>query len=271
MKLLAIGDLHGDLKKIKKIPIKDIDLILLTGDLGKADLARKRYFENIERKKKGLEKLEYTPLFMKKIYLEIYNSILQSLNYLSKFAPTYSILGNVGENMIKNSKVEKDEKKYGISLPYLGKEIRNLKNFHLVRNCKRKINKLKIGFLDYFVDTSWVKEFNERDKKKIRQAKKETLKAKKVLENFKHLDVLICHQPPYGFLDKVDNKFAPKNWSGKHAGSKIILDYIKKYQPKYVFCGHIHEGKGKTNIGKTEIYNLGVAEHKIINFYQNSY
>lgn len=37
MKILAIGDHHGNLQKIKKIPIKNIDLILLTGDLGRAD------------------------------------------------------------------------------------------------------------------------------------------------------------------------------------------------------------------------------------------
>jgi Icc-related predicted phosphoesterase len=45
MKILAIGDPHGDLKKIKKIPIEGVDLILITGDLGKADLLRKRVFE----------------------------------------------------------------------------------------------------------------------------------------------------------------------------------------------------------------------------------
>ena len=67
-------------------------------------------------------------------------------------------------------------------------------------------------------------------------------------------------------FDKVSPKYnPPKDWIGKHAGSKVILDYIKKYQPKYVFCGHIHEGEGKAKIGKTEVYNLGVAGHKIIN------
>ncbi|MFQ5531940.1 MAG: hypothetical protein ACE5ES_04955 [Candidatus Nanoarchaeia archaeon] len=68
----------------------------------------------------------------------------------------------------------------------------------------------------------------------------------------------MCHQPPFGYLDKVSGKFgAPKHWRGKHAGSKVILDYIKKHQPKYVFCGHIHEGKGKTKIGKSIVYNVG--------------
>lgn len=54
MKILAIGDPHGNLSKIKKIPIKNSDLILLTGDLGKADFARQRFFKNIKRKKQGL-------------------------------------------------------------------------------------------------------------------------------------------------------------------------------------------------------------------------
>jgi Icc-related predicted phosphoesterase len=92
------------------------------------------------------------------------------------------------------------------------------------------------------------------------------MKAKKILNNFGFLDILVSHHPPYGYLDKVSSKYnPPKPWIGKHAGSKTILDYIKKYQPKYVFCGHIHEGEGKAKIGKTEVYNLGVAGHKIIN------
>ena len=44
MKILVIGDPHGDLKKIKKIPINDVGSILVVGDLGKATLARKRAF-----------------------------------------------------------------------------------------------------------------------------------------------------------------------------------------------------------------------------------
>jgi len=71
------------------------------------------------------------------------------------------------------------------------------------------------------------------------------------------IDVLLCHQPPYGVLDKVTAKYAPEQWKGKRAGSKIILDYIKKKQPRYVFCGHIHEGKGKKKLGKTNIINAG--------------
>ncbi len=63
MKILIIGDPHGVLPK--KIP-KNLDLIFIPGDLGKADLARKIAFENVERRRQGLEKRETTKLEAKK-------------------------------------------------------------------------------------------------------------------------------------------------------------------------------------------------------------
>jgi Icc-related predicted phosphoesterase len=267
MKILAIGDPHGDIEKIKKISLKGIDLILLTGDIGKADFARQRHFENVERKRKGLKELKYDGKANKIAYKEISDSTLAVLRHLSKSFPIYSILGNVGNNMIKDYKVKKDEEKYGIKLPYLSKELKEIKQFHLIKNSLRNIDGLRIGFLEYFTDVSWVNEFKPKDyTKSMKSAKRQTDKAKRILERFgRSLDILVCHQPPYGFLDKVSGKYgAPKSYIGKHAGSEAILNYIKKYQPRYVFCGHIHEGEGIKRIGKTEVYNLGVAGHKTI-------
>ncbi len=89
-------------------------------------------------------------------------------------------------------------------------------------------------------------------------AKAESKKAQGILKRFGKVDILVCHQPPYGILDKVNFPGVPKGWKGKHAGSKIILNYIKKYQPKYVFCGHIHEGEGiEDKIGKTKVIQVG--------------
>ncbi len=263
MKILAIGDPHGDLGKIKKIPVKNVDLILLTGDLGKADLARQRFFENSERKQKGLPKLKDNVQYIKKSHMEIHNSTISLLKYLSRDVPIYLIEGNVGIASI--SQVKEDEKK-GVKIPYTLKMINSMPNVYLVKNKLRIINNLRIGFLEYFTDTSWVKEFKPKDyDKSMKKAKKQTDKAKGILQRFGKIDILVCHQPPYGILDKVNFPGAPKHYQGKHAGSKAILDYIKKYQPRYVFCGHIHEGEGKAKIEKAEVYNLGVAGHKIIN------
>ncbi len=264
VKILTIGDPHGELSKIKKIPVNCVDLILLTGDLGSANLARKRYFENIKREQQGLNELKTTPKQEKDIHMEIHNSTIFILKYLSKFAPVYTIQGNV---LISTpADVRKINKKNSLKIPSTKKEIDRIKNVNLVKNKLRILNGLKVGFLEEFTDVSWIKEFKpDPYRKRLKKSKKETDKAKRILRNFRELDVLVCHQPPYGILDKVTSKYnPPKNWIGKHAGSKAILDYIKKYQPKYVFCGHIHEGRGMKKIGKTEVYNLGVAGYKII-------
>ncbi|MBS3076441.1 metallophosphoesterase, partial [Candidatus Pacearchaeota archaeon] len=95
MKVLIVGDPHGDISKIKKSDLKKADLILITGDIGKADLARKQFFENLKRKREGLPELEKDAKFEKKVRMEIYDSTLSIVKELSRYAPVYSILGNV--------------------------------------------------------------------------------------------------------------------------------------------------------------------------------
>ncbi len=264
MKILAIGDVHGDIEKIKKIPLKDIDLILLTGDLGKADLARNRFFENLKREKRNLPEIEETSEFIRKSHMEIYDSSIEILKYLAKHSPIYTIIGNVG---MYDSEVKKMSNRLGVKLPLIFGNLKKIKNVKLISNRFVNFNGIKIGGLEYFISEAWINEFNVKDKKRIAQSRKETAKAKKVLKWFgkNKLDILLCHQPPYGVLDKVGNKSLPKNWQGKHAGSKTILNFIKKNKIlKYVLCGHIHEGKGEKKIGKTIVYNLGEAGYKII-------
>jgi uncharacterized protein len=86
----------------------------------------------------------------------------------------------------------------------------------------------------YFTD-------EEKNKKRLR-------KLNKLLKENKDV-ILLSHAPPYGYLDKIH--------SGKHIGSKFLLEAVKKNYPKLVLCGHIHEAKGKAKIGKTIVYNLG--------------
>jgi len=262
MKILAIGDTHGGLKKIMKIPKKDLDLILLTGDLGNANLARKMAFENVERLKKGLDEKEFSSQERKKAFMESYNSSIKVVNYLKKFAPVYTIFGNVESD---NKETREYANKIGLELPFLSNRLNNMKDVKVINNRIANFNGVRIGGLKYFIDTSWVRVFKPNDyRESFESAKKETEKAKKVLKWFNNLDILVCHQPPYGILDKAGIS-APKHWRGKHAGSKTILDYVKKYHPKFVFCGHMHEEEGKKKVGKSEVYNLGIAGYKIIN------
>lgn len=63
--------------------------------------------------------------------------------------------------------------------------------------------------------------------------------------------VLVCHCPPKGtLLDRVRE--------GTHAGSTAVRNFIEQRQPRYFFCGHIHEAEGVTiRMGTTQATNVG--------------
>ena len=76
-----------------------------------------------------------------------------------------------------------------------------------------------------------------------------------VLNKFKKIDttqyyIFVTHSPPV--KTKLDKIF----WGG-HVGSKVVRNFIEKFQPDLVICGHIHEARGVDTIGKTLVINPG--------------
>ncbi len=63
--------------------------------------------------------------------------------------------------------------------------------------------------------------------------------------------ILVSHCPPKGVLDSVSG--------GRRGGSIAIREFIERKQPDYCFCGHIHESKGMSKLGKTVVVNVGPA------------
>jgi Icc-related predicted phosphoesterase len=63
--------------------------------------------------------------------------------------------------------------------------------------------------------------------------------------------ISICHVPPLGTaLDRITNL--------KHAGSHAVRDFLRREQPRYFFCGHIHEAAGaQDKLGETSAMNVG--------------
>ncbi len=91
----------------------------------------------------------------------------------------------------------------------------------------------------------------------IEQNKRREGKLNRLLKKAKN-PIVISHSPPFGYVDI-------SNWNNKPAGSKILLNAIKKHKPKLFLCGHIHEAKGKAKIGKSIVYNLGCCgDYKIL-------
>lgn len=69
---------------------------------------------------------------------------------------------------------------------------------------------------------------------------------------FGNLDpmVLVCHVPPRDtILDRT---------SSGHIGSAAVREFIERHQPRYFFCGHVHEAAGQEErIGACQAYNAG--------------
>ncbi len=65
-------------------------------------------------------------------------------------------------------------------------------------------------------------------------------------------DVVICHGPPYGILDK--------NHEGHHCGSRVMRSLLESGAvcPKIYVCGHIHESAGSERFKNTIIYNAAI-------------
>ena len=66
--------------------------------------------------------------------------------------------------------------------------------------------------------------------------------------------VLISHAPPYD--TRLDEAFM-----GQHVGSSSVRKFIEERNPSIVFCGHIHEARGKDHINSTIVVNPGPARH----------
>jgi uncharacterized protein len=87
-------------------------------------------------------------------------------------------------------------------------------------------------------------------------SEEEIAKALEAFEGIKPL-YLVVHFPPQG--TKLD-EFAP----GKHGGSPTLRTWVERVQPKYLFCGHIHECAGRSDtVGATQCFNVGKQGHML--------
>jgi predicted phosphohydrolase len=68
------------------------------------------------------------------------------------------------------------------------------------------------------------------------------------------VDIVASHSPPMGILSRIDSK--------THAGVSAFRAYLKRFRPKYWFCGHIHESYGHASVQGCEFYNVAMCNHE---------
>jgi hypothetical protein len=73
------------------------------------------------------------------------------------------------------------------------------------------------------------------------------------------IDILISHQPPYGY---GDSHCDVRSGKVEHLGSRELLAAIDRCKPKLVICGHIHEGYGQSEYAGIPIYNVSVVDEQ---------
>jgi Icc-related predicted phosphoesterase len=68
---------------------------------------------------------------------------------------------------------------------------------------------------------------------------------------------LVVHFPPY---NTTLDEFA----LGRHAGSPALRAWVERAKPAFLFCGHIHETAGKSEmLGATRCINVGKQGHTV--------
>lgn len=82
-------------------------------------------------------------------------------------------------------------------------------------------------------------------------------------------DIIVSHQPPYGYGDEVPSQYIVFQADGdSHVGSKELLHAIDTVKPKFVICGHIHNGRGEYQRGDTRILNVAVVNEQYQRVYE---
>jgi predicted phosphodiesterase len=68
-------------------------------------------------------------------------------------------------------------------------------------------------------------------------------------------DVLVLHGPPLGYGDGV-----PRGEWVEPTGSRSLLERIRVVAPRVAVFGHIHEGRGKWQLGRTVLANVTILD-----------
>jgi len=259
MQILIIGDFHGKFSvKLKKLAkSKEIDLIIALGDYANADKIRKIIFKNWTNKSwfevVGMKKA-------KEMERESFNSglkILKELNSLKK--PVYLIWGN--SDFYKDYRFSESP----IFMPgFYNDKIMKMKNLVLFDKKKKSLKDFDLmGHGGYLALTDFIKypsEDKERHKETLKLYNEDKKRLKKLFlknklsKNF----IFAIHYPPYGVFDKILHKKSPMY--KKSGGWLPYTEIIKKYEPKLVLCGHMHEYQGKKMLGKSFVVNPGIAQ-----------
>ena len=269
MKILVIGDFQGVFseklkRKLKKV---DYDLVVGVGDYGGIKDWMPHVMKRLKAAKSGREIPSVEEMIGKKRYaallkkdFEAGKKVFLGLDNLGKGKKALYVFGNGDDGWYRYPFSAEDlwpvDKKNLKAL----KRLKNLKDFTYGKAKFSGVTFLGFGGymdIDAFFDKKESKEAKDKDRLNAR-VKRRDLSKKNLFSRLKKLSkkerenlVFVFHYPPKGVFDIIKSKGNPMD--GKSAGIIFFNEAIKKYRPKFVLCGHMHEYKGMRNVPGTKI------------------
>lgn len=257
MKILVVGDIHGEIKKLEeKIPKHKFDFVIGIGDYaGISDWDA--YTQYIFRIKNRTEAKSPKEFFGKKRFQKLlkddFKAGKNALIFLDKLGkPGFFVFGN-GDDEWYNypfTKIFSARK----SIVNFWKKLKNLKEMTYRIRRYKGISFLGFGgYLDVTAnaplrDKEWQRHVDIRHE----MARKKMISMEKEIGK---KSIFILHYPPRGVFDIIKDKKNP--YYGGSTGIDFYRKAIIKKKPFLVLCGHMHEYQGKKKLGESLVVNPG--------------
>ena len=266
MKILVIGDFHGKFPKKFFKEVDNVDLVVALGDYAGIDEWRPYLLYCSKFYSKGLKPKKSLKEFLgEKKYKEIFKKddlagryVLNILSELKKHV--FYVFGNADDRFYKYP-FENFFDVTGANSRFI-KGLKNIKNITYGKVSLKNIS--FFGFGGYVDVDSYLenKDAEYRKSEKYRLILSRYNKSKKrffsMLASPGKKDIFVFHYPPKGYFDII-KAGKTNHMNGKSAGIGFFTEAIKKYKPKLVLCGHMHEYQGIKKMGKSYILNPGCA------------
>ncbi len=259
MKILVIGDLHGNKPKIH---FKGFDAIIAPGDFC-SDSFKKYIFQVLNEKNSNPQyKKNWYDIVGKSNAKQMMQKSVKDgrkiLEFLNSFdVPVYVVPGNWDWAQTTKSWDWKRRRYY----KELIKDLENIVNVHRkIRNLGQETQIIGFGITsgpEYPQDKTTLKEKTKGELERKRREYQHLLKRIDLLFRRSEKPVIfLTHNVPYNTrLDEITEKFS--NRYGLHYGSLVARKMIEKYQPLISIGGHMHEHFGKDRIKRTICLNSG--------------
>jgi Icc-related predicted phosphoesterase len=261
MKILVVGDCHGEKPEIEDAAEK-ADVILAVGDIcGDSDRMRDAMFASMDSEKEW-----YDVLGREEARDAVERSLEEGekvLEYLDSFnTPVFVVPGNWDWNGEEESWEFLAENRF--------QEL--VEKFSSIHNINgESFRDSDLCYIGYgpcpgpeVPQHDDEKPENREEMEEIRhEYRRQRQEIEELFQEAEKPVIFLSHNVPHETsLDRIENPDSPAD--GRHYGSMVVKDMIEKFQPALNAAGHMHEGYGQEKVEETLALNAGLHSNVLV-------